>query len=91
MFFAFVFWKIFYIGEKHGKNFLSFFGNTTKHHKIFSGKHIVSKQTDPYLFEVICKNPCGYNFFSKQNSLVWNLAPLCLLWTVWRERNSRIF
>ena len=32
-----------------------------------------------------------YNCFGKQNSLVWNLAPLCLMWIVWRERNSRIF
>jgi hypothetical protein len=32
-----------------------------------------------------------YNCFGKQNSLVWNLVPLCLLWIVWRERNSHIF
>jgi len=22
---------------------------------------------------------------------VWRLAPLCLLWCIWRERNSRLF
>ena len=22
---------------------------------------------------------------------VWNLVPLCLMWTVWKERNSRTF
>ena len=29
--------------------------------------------------------------FGKHKSLVWNLVPLCLMWTVWRKRNSRIF
>ena len=24
-------------------------------------------------------------------SNIWNLIPLCLMWTVWRERNSRTF
>jgi hypothetical protein len=22
---------------------------------------------------------------------VWRMAPLCLMWTIWRERNSRCF
>ena len=22
---------------------------------------------------------------------VWRIAPLCLMWTVWRERNARYF
>ena len=26
------------------------------------------------------------NWFGKQSLGVWNLVPLCLLWTVWRER-----
>jgi hypothetical protein len=26
--------------------------------------------------------------FSKE---VWRLAPLCLLWCIWRERNARLF
>jgi hypothetical protein len=32
-----------------------------------------------------------YNYFGKHNFSVWNLVPLCLMWTIWRERNSRIF
>jgi hypothetical protein len=32
-----------------------------------------------------------FNCFGRRNSSVWNLVPLCLMWTVWRERNSRIF
>ena len=32
-----------------------------------------------------------YNYFGKQNSKVWNLAPLCLMWTLWRERHKRTF
>jgi hypothetical protein len=22
---------------------------------------------------------------------IWNLVPLCLMWTIWRERNARVF
>jgi hypothetical protein len=32
-----------------------------------------------------------YNCFGKHNSSVWNLVPLCLMWIIWRERNSRVF
>jgi hypothetical protein len=32
-----------------------------------------------------------YKYFGKQNSKVWNLAPLCLMWTLWRERHKRTF
>ena len=32
-----------------------------------------------------------YNYFGKHNSSVWNLVPLCLMWTIWRERNNRTF
>uniref|UniRef100_A0A2N9FZT4 Reverse transcriptase domain-containing protein n=1 Tax=Fagus sylvatica TaxID=28930 RepID=A0A2N9FZT4_FAGSY len=32
-----------------------------------------------------------FNSFGKHESEIWNLVPLCLLWTVWRERNQRIF
>ncbi len=32
-----------------------------------------------------------FNCFGKHNCSVWNLVPHCLMWTVWRERNSRIF
>jgi hypothetical protein len=31
------------------------------------------------------------NWFGKHESGVWNLVPLCLMWTIWKERNSRIF
>ena len=31
------------------------------------------------------------NWFGKHHSDIWNLAPLCLMWTVWLERNSRTF
>ena len=31
------------------------------------------------------------NRFGKHMSGVWNLVPLCLMWTIWKERNSRIF
>uniref|UniRef100_A0A2N9GQ47 Reverse transcriptase domain-containing protein n=1 Tax=Fagus sylvatica TaxID=28930 RepID=A0A2N9GQ47_FAGSY len=32
-----------------------------------------------------------YNWFGKNHSHIWNLIPMCLMWTVWRERNLRIF
>ena len=32
-----------------------------------------------------------YNRFGKHDSSVWNLVPLCLMWIIWRERNSRVF
>jgi hypothetical protein len=32
-----------------------------------------------------------FNWFRKHNSEVWNLVPLCLMWTVWQERNRRTF
>uniref|UniRef100_A0A2N9GH99 F-box associated beta-propeller type 3 domain-containing protein n=1 Tax=Fagus sylvatica TaxID=28930 RepID=A0A2N9GH99_FAGSY len=32
-----------------------------------------------------------YNYFGKHNSMVWNLVPLCLMWTVWREGNRHTF
>ena len=31
------------------------------------------------------------NWFGKHHSSIWNLVPLCLMWTVWRERNARTF
>ena len=31
------------------------------------------------------------NWFGKHHSDIWNLAPLCLMWIVWLELNSRIF
>ena len=32
-----------------------------------------------------------FNSFGKHESEIWNLVPLCLLWTVWREHNRRTF
>jgi hypothetical protein len=32
-----------------------------------------------------------YNWFGKHHSEVWNLVPLCLMWTVWQERNRHTF
>jgi hypothetical protein len=32
-----------------------------------------------------------YNYFGNHKSTVWNLVPLCLMWTIWRERNKRTF
>ena len=30
-----------------------------------------------------------WSWFGKRSSGVWNLAPLCLMWCIWRERNWR--
>ena len=32
-----------------------------------------------------------YNGLVKVQSKIWNMVPLCLLWTLWRERNTRTF
>ena len=32
-----------------------------------------------------------WNWFGKKFSSVWNLIPSCLIWIIWRERNSRTF
>ena len=32
-----------------------------------------------------------WNALGRHSSDVWNLVPLCLMWTVWKERNSRTF
>ena len=32
-----------------------------------------------------------WNWFGKHHLHIWNLTPLCLMWTVWRERNTRTF
>ena len=31
------------------------------------------------------------NWFGKHSSEVWNLAPSCVMWSLWRERNNRTF
>lgn len=28
------------------------------------------------------------NWFGKHSSGIWNLVPLCVMWTLWREKNS---
>ena len=32
-----------------------------------------------------------HNSLGKFSSDIWNLVPLCLMWTIWRERNRRTF
>ena len=32
-----------------------------------------------------------WNWFGKRSSGVWILIPSCLMWTIWRQRNNRIF
>ena len=32
-----------------------------------------------------------WNWFGKHHSSIWNLVPLCLMWTIWHERNARVF
>ena len=32
-----------------------------------------------------------WNWPGKHMSSIWNLAPLCLMWCLWRERNRRTF
>ena len=32
-----------------------------------------------------------WNWPGKHVSSIWNLAPLCLMWCLWRERNRRTF
>ena len=35
---------------------------------------------------------CGwYNSFGKHDSKVWNLVPLCLMWTIWLAQNRCTF
>jgi hypothetical protein len=32
-----------------------------------------------------------HNWLGKSHSKIWNMVPSCLIWTLWRERKSRIF
>ena len=32
-----------------------------------------------------------WNWPGKHMSSIWNLAPLCLMWCLWREQNRRTF
>jgi hypothetical protein len=50
------------------------------------GVHLVMPKTVVELFFGRKK------WFGKHGSyLVWNIAPLCLIWTLWRERNKSTF
>jgi hypothetical protein len=31
------------------------------------------------------------NWFGKYSLVLWNLAPLCLLWTLWKKKNHCTF
>jgi hypothetical protein len=32
-----------------------------------------------------------WNWLAKHCSDIWNMVPLCLMWTAWKERNCRTF
>jgi hypothetical protein len=32
-----------------------------------------------------------HNWLGRHSSAIWNLAPLCVMWSLWQERNRRIF
>ena len=34
---------------------------------------------------------CWYHWLGKHSSDIWNLVPVCLMWTIWTERNRRSF
>ena len=31
------------------------------------------------------------SFVGKKRNKAWKVAPLCMLWALWRERNRRVF
>ena len=31
------------------------------------------------------------NFLGLHYSSIWNMVPACLMWLIWKERNTRIF
>ena len=33
----------------------------------------------------------GGSFVGRKSKKAWKVAPLCLFWTIWRERNKRAF
>ena len=45
------------------------------------------------LHSSIKKNLIGWHgaFVSKRKEKAWRAAPLCLMWTLWKERNERVF
>jgi hypothetical protein len=47
---------------------------------------------DWVMFRCVLDRLAGWrNWFGKHFSDVWNLAPLCVMWSLWRERNNRTF
>jgi hypothetical protein len=32
-----------------------------------------------------------WNGLGRHSSDIWNLVPACLMWSIWKERNQRIF
>jgi hypothetical protein len=50
----------------------------------FGVKWVISDQIRDLLFS-------WKNWFGKHSSLIWNMVPAYLLWTLWIERNRRIF
>ena len=45
------------------------------------------------LYSSIKRNLIGWHsaFVSKRNEKAWRATPLCLMWTLWKERNERVF
>ena len=45
------------------------------------------------LHSSIKRNLIGWHgaFVSKRKEKAWRAAPLCLMWTLWKERNERVF
>ena len=45
------------------------------------------------LHSSIRRNLIGWHgaFVSKRKEKAWRAAPLCLMWTLWKERNERVF
>ena len=34
---------------------------------------------------------CHGSFVGKRRKKVWRVTPLCIFWTIWKERNHRVF
>ena len=45
------------------------------------------------LHSSIKRNLIGWHgaFVSKRKEKAWRAAPLCLMWTLWKERNEKVF
>ena len=47
------------------------------------------QRVDLSLISLTC--PWHGSFVGKKRKKAWRAAPLCLMWTIWRERNRRAF